>query len=429
MAVATFHMINNDAGAQTLKTRPGDVFTLGAYAWPKAGNTGGGTIKLVLHCTSTVASPPAPVDVVAYTGTVPATGAWAYLTGTAIVPAGYDTVDPQITLTSVPLTDNIYFDDILVRETTAAQNVLDTVYNAITGGSGSANPLASLATSVSNWISTLFGTTSVQSTIAPGAVPNISATKITSGSFAMSIVTGLTPFYNAITGAGTAGSTVPDLQTLIDSLNTAVGGTGSNKPVTSWLTNLQTWMTNLWGTTNMGATPVVAVGAIPNLSATKITSGTFAQTMVTGLSSFYNALTGAGTAGSAMPDLQTMIDNLNTAVGGSGSGKAVTTWLTNLQTWMTNLWGTTNMGATPTVATGAIPNLSATKITSGQIGTAILPTVIPSVNIPALSADFAANMVLAPDFESTTLWTGATGSQSTAQAHSGTHSWQLTGAG
>lgn len=446
MAVVTMHLINNDVGAQTLKTRPGDVFTLGAYVYPKAGNAGGGTIKLQLVCTSTVSGGPAPTTVTAATETVPATGSWSYLTGTGIIPAGYDTVDPVLTLNSVPVTDIIYTDDLLVRETTAAQNVLDTVYNAITGNSGSANPLASLATSVSNWISTLFGTTSVQTTIAPAAVPGLSASKITSGLFPQSMVTGLATFYNAITGAGTAGSTMPDFQTIIDNLNKVITGSATTgQAVSTWLTNLNSWATNLWGTTSLQSTITPAV--VPGLSASKITSGTFAQSMVTGLASFYNALTGAGTAGSIMPDFQTIIDNLNKMVTGSvTTGNAVTSWLTNLNTWATNLWGTTSLQST--ITPSVVPGLSGSKITSGligqsflnitalpgtvlssPIGTGALPSAIPSTNIPALGGLYAPNLVLNPDFESTALWVGATGVQDTLQAHSGTHSWQLQGAG
>lgn len=355
MAVVTMHLINNDVGAQTLKTRPGDVFTLGAYVYPKAGNAGGGTIKLQLVCTSTVSGGPAPTTVTAATETVPATGSWSYLTGTGIIPAGYDTVDPVLTLNSVPVTDIIYTDDLLVRETTAAQNVLDTVYNAITGNSGSANPLASLATSVSNWISTLFGTTSVQTTIAPAAVPGLSASKITSGLFPQSMVTGLATFYNAITGAGTAGSTMPDFQTIIDNLNKVITGSATTgQAVSTWLTNLNSWATNLWGTTSLQST--ITPSVVPGLSGSKITSGLIGQ-------SFLN---------------------------------------------ITALPGT---------------------VLSSPIGTGALPSAIPSTNIPALGGLYAPNLVLNPDFESTALWVGATGVQDTLQAHSGTHSWQLQGAG
>jgi len=107
MSIVTLHLINSDAGPQTLKTRAGDVFTLGAYVYPKTGNTGGGTIKLQLNCTSDASGGPAATLVVAATETVPAAGSWTYLTGTATVPAGYDTVDPQLIQVHAPVAGTV----------------------------------------------------------------------------------------------------------------------------------------------------------------------------------------------------------------------------------------------------------------------------------------------------------------------------------
>lgn len=316
MAVQTLHMINNDAGPQTIKTRVGDVFTLGAFIFPKTGNTGGGTVKLNLHCTSTVASPPAPVDVVAFSETIPATGSWTYIQGNATIPAGYDTVDPQLTLTTVPVSDTIYIDDLLCRETTAEQNLADSIYQALTGTGGANNSWASIGTQLASWISNLYSGSTFASTIKTAAVPGLDGSKIISGSISQSFLNITSIAASLVSGALTA-------------LN------------------------------------------IPALDATKITTGIFGTTQ---------------------------IPNITKAMS------------TDLQTFITTFFGSSALGTTQAVSS--------------------LPPAIPSVNVPALlGLTTAANMVLAPDFESTTLWAGAVGSQSALQAHSGTKSWAVLGAG
>lgn len=161
MAVQTLHLINDDVGPKTLKSRATDIFHLQAWIYPKVGNTGGGSVALSINCTDS-RGVNSPTTVVGVTETVPATGAWAQLDGYATVPTGYDTVDPVLTLTSVPVTDIVYVDDALVRETTVAYtgvtnaataqttaaSAIDAAVQALTGGSGTGNSSGAMKTNM-----------------------------------------------------------------------------------------------------------------------------------------------------------------------------------------------------------------------------------------------------------------------------------------
>jgi hypothetical protein len=115
----TLRLINGASGPTTLKSRAGEVFQLQSFIYPKTGNVGGGSVKVQIVCTDSTGVN-AATTLVAATETVPATGSWSSLSGNAVVPTGYDTVDPQLILLSVPTTDFVYADDVLVRETTLA---------------------------------------------------------------------------------------------------------------------------------------------------------------------------------------------------------------------------------------------------------------------------------------------------------------------
>jgi hypothetical protein len=253
MAVSTLHLINNDVGAQTVKTRATDVFHLQAFVYPKVGNTGGGTLALALNCTDSRGINGA-TTVTAKSLATPATGAWVQLDGYATVPTGYDTVDPVLTLTSVPVTDTIYVDDLLVREVTYAQNVLDQMYQSITGTGTTNNSLATLGTQVANWINKLFGTTSVQNTVTAAAVPALDASKITTGALAAARVGALPA--SQITSGTFASTFVPMLGLQMASQsnlvidpgfeNTTYWANASNNPYGSQSTDFALSGTHSW---------------------------------------------------------------------------------------------------------------------------------------------------------------------------------------
>jgi hypothetical protein len=224
MAVRTLHLLNNDAGPVTAKSRATDVFQLQAWIYPKTGNTGGGTVSLDLACTDSRGIN-SPTTVHAISQTVPATGAWAQLNGFAAVPAGYDTVDPQLNLTSVPVTDTVYVDDVMCREETQAQAI----------------------------IAQLFGGTVVQSSVLPAVVPNISAgTGAGQSSDLQTTLNNLVSWFlqngssataqtpaNAASAMATIQNTVTALGSKVQ--NTLTGNTGNAQSGKSYQVNFNTW--------------------------------------------------------------------------------------------------------------------------------------------------------------------------------------------
>jgi hypothetical protein len=141
--ITTLRLINNSAGPTTLKSRAGEVFQLQGFIYPKTGNTGGGTVKVQIVCTDSTGVN-SPTTLVAATETVPATGSWSSLSGTATVPTGYDTVDPQLILLSVPTTDFVYVDDVLVRETTLVTSAQSTATAANANADSALSQLTSI---------------------------------------------------------------------------------------------------------------------------------------------------------------------------------------------------------------------------------------------------------------------------------------------
>src|SRR5947209_15728799 len=136
----TLRLINSSAGPTALKSRAGEVFQMQAFIYPKTGNAGGGTVAVQIVCTDSTGVN-SPTTIVAATETVPATGSWSSLSGTASVPAGYDTVDPQLILSSVPTTDFVYADDVLVRETTLVTTAQSTASSANTSANAALTQL------------------------------------------------------------------------------------------------------------------------------------------------------------------------------------------------------------------------------------------------------------------------------------------------
>lgn len=219
MAVQTLHLINNDIGPQTIKSRATDVFHLQAFVFPKVGNAGGGTVALAINCTDS-RGVNGPTTVTAKSQAMPATGAWSMLDGFATVPTGYDTVDPVLTLTSVPTSDSVYVDDALVRESTYAQQIMSTIFSTTAlpaagaaaipsanvasaglGGTDIGNDLASLATNL--WGSITTGNFS-------GALQNIADAmhQITFGGGAVGTALDI-PSLKAMMGAQPAATVVP----------------------------------------------------------------------------------------------------------------------------------------------------------------------------------------------------------------------------
>lgn len=219
------------------------------------------------------------------------TVAWTYLQGVGIVPAGYDTVDPQLQLSGVPTTDTVYVDDAMVREVTLTQQV----------------------------IGNLYGGTAIGSTVLPATIPGLDGSKIISGLISQGFL--------SITSL--AGSVI---NSLINPGN--VPGIDASKIISGALTGATVPGSQLTGSVLSSLlSGAVALGLIPALPASQVTSGAFAPARVPGLdaSSIISGLfgstlipnIGAGTGPGQSSDLQTTLDNMVSQLlqnGGATSG-------------------------------------------------------------------------------------------------------------
>lgn len=339
MAVVTLHLINTDVGPQTIKSRATDVFHLQAYIFPKTGNTGGGSVALAINCTDS-RGVNGPTTVTAKSVTVPATGSWSQLDGYATVPTGYDTVDPVLTLTSVPVTDIVYVDDALVRQETLAQQI----------------------------IGSLFGGTAIAASVLPAAVPNLDASKVTTGTFAQSFITGLTTLWTSWFGTSTpTGSSVlnaANVASLDASKITSGSLTGATVPgsqltggvAQSLITGLTTLWTSWFGTPTPTGSSTLAAANVAPLDASKITSGslTGATVPATRLTS------GAVPAGVTLPGSQLTGSVLSSLLSGAVALGLIPALPASQIT-------------SGTLGTGQIPVLDASKITSGTLGIGQIP--------------------------------------------------------
>lgn len=291
-----------------------------------------------------------------------------------------------------------------------------TFINGIVGGTaGDVNALvtylngvdtaAAAAINTGDWnglLTALFGGTSVASTVQASAVPGLDASKIVSGSFAQSFVTGLTSSLNALLPNST-------YQSLIDGIANSLGHSGTGH---TW-SDIETYFGIIPGPNIASA---VTASVVPSLDASKITTGSFAQSFITGLSSIWTNLFGGGTPASsplaaavvpALPASQitsgtfgtALIPALDASKITSGSLTGATVPGSNLIGSVASslLSGAVALGLIPAlpasqITTGAfsatqIPSLDASKITTGTLGSSLLPDITA-----AMSTDIAGTL-------------------------------------
>lgn len=203
---------------------------------------------------------------------------WTKLSGIITIPTGYDLFWPTIQVDpTVPVGNIYYIDDVIFREETRAQNILVSLF----GGVGDA-----------------------LATIIAAAIPGLDASKITSGAFAQSIVTGLTTALGTLT---------TNIQATWDNIVHSLGGASSG----NLITDLAHALSNIPGANIVSA---VLASIIPGLDASKITSGAFTKSIITGLTSLFAAFSGKWSAGSNLiqdPSLEnSSLWNLASGVGG-----------------------------------------------------------------------------------------------------------------
>ncbi|WP_374159068.1 hypothetical protein ACEWX3_07550 [Mycobacterium sp. G7A2] len=218
---------NNNDFDNFFSVQAGRRYFISQWVYSPVSNAGTGNTALYLEFR--LSTDPNNVRTwVAASSSNPTKGQWVQQSGYVTVPAGYDrmggyfaSVRPENTAGDV-----FYFDDFEMYEVTESQNIVQRIF----GGVGS-----------------------LASTILTAVIPGLDTSKITSGTFAQSMISGLSTALSNIWDDITEGA--QNFAQLVSDL--------LNNPV-EVISNLVSSM-------------------IPGLDASKITSGTFAQTMISGL--------------------------------------------------------------------------------------------------------------------------------------------------
>lgn len=156
-----FYCAGNDSGVTLIKTRPGEKFRVGAWIWPEAANAGTGQVYFILN--SVAADGTFVVNTLSPNYATLTKGQWNYVETILTADAGVYGFYPMIWTPGIPNTDVYYFDDMLWREETTTQNV----------------------------IQQLFGGTSVLTSVLSAVIPNLDASKLTTGTLLASLIPAL----------------------------------------------------------------------------------------------------------------------------------------------------------------------------------------------------------------------------------------------
>lgn len=185
-------------------------------------------------------------------------------------------------------------------------------------------------------VSVITGLFTVGGQILSGLIGGLDASKIISGQFPQSMISGLTAFLNAIPGGNIIGTL----------LSSVIPGLDASK-ITSGAFNLAQLptqvLTTITGVASSLLNGILGTGLIPGLDASKITSGTFNLSMITGL-----------------------LD---------GGGKILTSILNVPSSIITGLFQ-----AGGTILSNLIPGLDASKITSGTFGQSFVTGLTDGLN-------------------------------------------------
>jgi hypothetical protein len=200
------------------------------------------------------------------------------------------------------------------------------------------------------------------STLLASVIPGLDATKIISGILSI----GQIP--TSLLGAGN----ISDIQAIIDNIfHASFGGASTGNAVSSIFTSL----TSIPGVNIISS---LLASVIPGLDASKIISGTFAQSMITNLVS----------------DLGSIVNNIVSAMGGPTTGNAISA----IFTWLQKIPG---VNIISTLLASVIPGLDATKIISGIFGLGQIP-FLPASQIT--SGTFLAGLI--PGLDATKIISG-----------------------
>lgn len=344
-----------------LTVRPGQKFYTELSVRPGDANTGTESLALWNFVRDSTGDEPDDWPDGATLTPVPH-GAWTKVTHTFTVPAGYDRWVPYFATNTDTTAGNVYYiDDLVIREVTEAQGIIEalfggpTILSAVLGSVIPALDASKITTGQfpqSQLNITSIAASIVSGVLAAGNVPALDASKITTGTFAQSMVTGLPA---AIAAALTAASPLDATKLVGAVASSLLSGTlaaGLIPTLDASKIGSGTFPQSMLDITSIAAgliTGTLGAGQIPNLDASKITTGQFAQSMVTGLSgiaanastalanvtdvakNIFDAWYGGSTGTGTPAEVETTIAAIKDAV---ANGKTIVTFTTNNPAWL-----------------------------------------------------------------------------------------------
>ena len=307
--------------------QPGDKFYAECYVRVHASVATPKTIIMYMRASNSVTGAITSFPSAAVT---PTSTGWTKVSNEYTIPAGYDRFLAYLSIGSPVVVGDVYYlDDMLIKEVTPQRDLA----SAITAAMGTTGNLAS---NVQTALAAIPGG-NIASAILASIVPNLDATKITSGSFGTSLIPGLDA------AKITSGS-------FLDSL---IPGLDASKIISGFFPQGMLDITDIPSSLISG---LLGAGQISDLDASKITSGQFPQSML----------------------------NITSIAAGIISGA---------------------------LGVGNIPALDASKITSGSFAYSMIPGLTTDLNNRVLASSWnsgiskGSNLVVDPQMTNSTIWT------------------------
>lgn len=328
----TAYIIRSDNGnSLAIRTQPGERFYVECWVWPDAANVGTlGTVAIVGRRYNSAGAPAYSYAQITHNATSLTKGQWNKIAGYVTMGAGHDRADFYVQVGNTTNNGDVYyFDDSIVREETATQGI----------------------------IAQLFGGTNVLSTILAAAVPALDTSKITTGTFAQSMVNITSIGAGIVSGVLGVGN-IPGLD--VAKIVSGVFGTGFIPGLDTSKITSGTFAQSMVNITSIAAgivSGVLGTGNIPSLDVAKITTGIFGAGFIPGLD-------GSKIVTGAIAQARLTISSLAASV--IDSGTFVDARIPSLAT---------SKITSGTFATSFIPALDVSKITTGIFGTGFIPNL------------------------------------------------------
>ena len=151
---------NIDGEVEPIKARLGELFQVECYVYSPAANTDTSTVRLFARLANAKTGATTDVTLQSLTFSALTEGEYQRLSGWVKIPAGYNLLSAGVRLPAGLTTSGqtFFFDDLLIREGSAAQRLLDTLFDGFDGSSGafgksSDDVLGLLGSARNTWLS------------------------------------------------------------------------------------------------------------------------------------------------------------------------------------------------------------------------------------------------------------------------------------